>query len=106
MWTRDEHELFDALDAAQDAHLLSETEDGYVFRHPLLQEVVYERIPTHRRPGLHERAGLTLEALYEGTVGDHAAELARHFVAAGSRYRDQAVRYLTLAGDSAADVYA
>lgn len=96
----DERSLFRALDAASDAHLVSEVEGGYVFAHPLLREVVYLRIPAARRALLHERAGLLLETFYGEAAPVHAVELAYHFQNAGRVHRDRAVRYLTLAGDA------
>lgn len=106
LWERSERSLFTALDAAYAARLLDETEDGYVFHHPLQWEVVYQQVPAPRRMLLHERAALTLEQMYGNRVGEHAEQLAWHCVAAGRRQVDRAVRYLILAGDQAERAYA
>jgi tetratricopeptide (TPR) repeat protein len=106
VWDGSERSLFEALDGAVEVHLLGETEDGYAFQHPLLSEVVYQRVPPARRAPLHERAALALEQLYGSRAKEHAVELAGHCVAAGRSQADRAVRYLLLAGDHAQRVYA
>ena len=106
LWEGPERSLFAALDAAVGVHVVGETEEGYAFQHPLLWEVVYQRVPASRRTVLHERAGLVLERLYGSRAEEHAAELAYHFEAVGQRHPERAVRYLTLAGDAAMEAYA
>jgi len=125
MWEEGEGALFRALDQALESHLLEETEPGYAFHHPLLREVVYARLPGHRRSRLHEQAGLALEALYglsgaprvEATVDrivlvpgrpspEQVTELAYHFLAVRHAQHDRAAWYLTMAGDVAAQAYA
>ena len=104
MWQGTEDDLFAALDGAVSSQVLSESESGYVFRHPLLWEVVYQRIPTHRRPSLHRRAALVLEAVYGDQAEIHAAELAWHARVAGDKQRT--LRYSLRAGDRAAAAFA
>jgi tetratricopeptide (TPR) repeat protein len=104
LWDGDERSLFSALDAGQSLHLLGETERGYAFRHPLLREVVYARVPPHRRTRLHGRAGLVLETLYGDRQHEHAAELAWHSL--HGKNPERAMRYSILAGDRAASLYA
>jgi tetratricopeptide (TPR) repeat protein len=124
MWQEGEGTLFQALGQALESHLLDETDAGYAFHHPLLREVVYARLPAHRRSRLHERAGLALEALCGFTAtaaevatnhmlsatasprSEQVTELARHFLAAGHTQHDRAASYLTMAGDVAAQAYA
>ena len=106
LWHGDERTLFEALDRTIDDHIVSETEDGYAFRHPLLWEVVYHRVPGPRRAILHERAALKLEELYGDQTEEHAAELAHHFVSAGRVHIDRALHYLRVAGDQAETGYA
>jgi DNA-binding SARP family transcriptional activator len=106
MWEGDEKPLFATLDEAVRAQLLRETEHGYAFRHPILWEVVYSAIGRPRRARLHGRAGLALKTLYHMEPEGHAAELAHHFVEAGSAQAERATRYLILAGESAARSFA
>jgi len=106
LWDGPASTVFPSLDTAQELRLLVETEAGYAFRHPLLWEALYGQISSRRRPGLHERAGLALEAVYGEEAPRYAAELARHFTLAGPGYAPRSCWYLTLAGDTAARVYA
>ena len=106
LWEGPAATIFPSLDAAQDLHLLVETEAGYAFLHPLLWEALYGQVSSHRRPGLHERAGFALEAVYGEEAPQHAAELARHFTLAGAGCAPRSCRYLTLAGENAARLYA
>jgi DNA-binding SARP family transcriptional activator len=101
LWDGDEEELLDALDACTAGQLIEDTETGYAFRHPLLHAGVYDQIPTHRRRALHARAASIVETLWGAGVEEHGAELARHWLAAGSAYQRQAVRYLVAAGATA-----
>jgi DNA-binding SARP family transcriptional activator/class 3 adenylate cyclase len=95
----DEQALFDALDEIQEVGIVRESGEGYVFAHPLLWEVVYARIPEHRRRRAHERAGKALDGIYGGQAEAHAGELAWHFVESGNRER--ALTYSLLAGERA-----
>jgi tetratricopeptide (TPR) repeat protein len=79
MW-RDGSALFPALDRLTTLHLLTETEDGYAFPHPVLHEVVYDTLPIHLRRCLHRQAGCVLEQMYGEDAGEHAAELAHHYL--------------------------
>jgi tetratricopeptide (TPR) repeat protein len=102
-----EGELFDALDEVVAAGLVAGRGDGiharYVFTHALIQQTLYTAIPVHRRRGLHRRVGLVLEARRAGRAAS-AAELARHFGAAGDP--DRALRYSVEAGDQASSRFA
>jgi tetratricopeptide (TPR) repeat protein/transcriptional regulator with XRE-family HTH domain len=100
----DERTLLAALEEAEAAHLLSETDDQYSFQHPMLHEVIYQRMPGLRRIGLHGRAGFALERLYGAGACDHAVELAHHFTLA--RQPERALHYSLLAGDQAESVFA
>jgi predicted ATPase len=71
----------------------------YGFLHALYQQVLYERIPTGRRIGLHQRIGERIEQSYGKQTREVAAELALHF----ERGRDfnRAIHYLRQAGENA-----
>lgn len=106
VWPVEEISLDRTLDSAMAVHLLADTQHGYVFRHPLLREVIYNEIPRHRRARWHARTALALEALYGSTAPDHASELALHFAGAGEQFLDRTIHYLTLAGDTASQAFA
>jgi predicted ATPase/type II secretory pathway predicted ATPase ExeA len=67
----------------------------YAFRHALLREAVYSRVPPAVRAGLHRRIGLRLEAALEAGAGE-AAALAMHFEL--GRDADRAIRHRLQAG--------
>jgi DNA-binding winged helix-turn-helix (wHTH) protein/tetratricopeptide (TPR) repeat protein len=72
----------------------------YAFIHPLYINVLYDRVPLHRRLRMHRRIAERGIEIYGARVGEIAAELAVHFETA--RDHAAAVRYLRLAGENAA----
>ena len=104
-----EEELLAALDEAGEARLVSDV-PGAVgrirFSHILIRDAVYDALPMSRRLRLHREIGEALERLYAGNVDPHVAELAYHFVAAGSLARDKAVAHSERAGQIADARYA
>ena len=82
----------------------------YRFRHILFQKYLCTRLDPVERAYLHQAVGTVLEALYgEGTeetaaIEAGAAQLARHFEAAG--VVEKAVEYLRQAGERAQRLYA
>jgi DNA-binding SARP family transcriptional activator/tetratricopeptide (TPR) repeat protein len=106
---RDEEEMLSALDEAGAARLVSDVPGaaGRIrFSHILIRDAVYDALPVSRRLRLHREIGETLERLYAGNVDPYVAELAYHFIAAGSPARDKAVAYSERAGQIAAARYA
>lgn len=78
-----------ALRAAADARILVTADDGrrVQFRHALLREAVYDEVLASERAELHRRiaAGLTERPdLGDPSPATASAELARHWLAAGS----------------------
>ncbi len=71
----------------------------YAFTHALYQGVLYERLPTNRRAGLHLAIGERLERAFASTPFEAATELARHFEQGRDAMR--AVPYLRLAAYNA-----
>jgi tetratricopeptide (TPR) repeat protein len=51
----------------------------YVFKHPLIQEVVYDTLAEERRRRWHTTAGRALETLYAGRTDEVVEILAFHF---------------------------
>jgi hypothetical protein len=77
----------------------------YLFRHALVQEAAYHSLVKMDRRRLHRVVGEALERLYaEPAAPELAPVLAQHFAEAGDDAR--ALRYYTLAGRTAAEMYA
>jgi class 3 adenylate cyclase/tetratricopeptide (TPR) repeat protein len=74
-----EETLLDPLDEALAARLLQETQEGYAFAHPLIQQTLYQDLSAPRRRHSHRRVGEALERFYGPSEGPHLAELAHHF---------------------------
>jgi class 3 adenylate cyclase/tetratricopeptide (TPR) repeat protein len=94
-------ELLELLGSLEDAELLdrSPRTGEYRFKHPLIQEVVYDSLVAERRETLHRAIGRAIEARMSETAPGYHAMLAYHF----SRGRDleRAEAYLFRAGDEA-----
>ncbi len=65
--------------------LLEPTAHGYAFRHPLTREVAYQSQLESRRTELHTETARALQELHADRLGEHAALIAHHWQAAGSR---------------------
>lgn len=94
--------LEEALREAVDHFLLVPTSDGYRFRHQLAQEAVLRAVLPGERARLHGRAARTLQDRGCPSADDtpaNAAELARHWEAAGEPA--QALAAARLAADLA-----
>ncbi len=76
----------------------------YLFRHALVQDAAYRSLLRGDRKRLHRQVGETIERLYPHRLADWAAGLGQHFILAGDDHR--ALKYFTLAGDTAAAGYA
>ena len=83
---------------------LSGVEAEYAFRHALTRDAAYETILLRQRRRYHRRVGEALETLYADRLDDEAPRLAYHFTE--GRDWARAVRYYTLAGETAARLYA
>ncbi|MBI1801156.1 MAG: AAA family ATPase, partial [Chloroflexi bacterium] len=89
------------VDLIREAARVPELE--YSFRHALTQEAAYKSILLRRRREFHRRVAETLEALFADRLAEQTALLAHHFYEAGD---SRAMKYLTMAGDSATRLYA
>jgi serine phosphatase RsbU (regulator of sigma subunit)/class 3 adenylate cyclase len=76
----------------------------YLFRHTLVQEAAYSSLLVADRKRLHQSVGQAVEKLYPDQLGEFSAMLAYHFDQAG--LDERAIRYFTLAGQTALDSYA
>jgi ABC-type transport system substrate-binding protein/class 3 adenylate cyclase len=79
-------------------------EPEYRFKHALIQETAYRTLVREDRNRLHRRAAEWLERHGAGRDHEGADLLAYHWL--GADDEDQAVRYLTIAGDRARLAYA
>ena len=76
----------------------------YLFRHTLVQDAAYASLVKADRQALHRMAGEALERLYPDRLEEYAPQLGLHFSEAGDEAH--ALKYLTLAGDSAYAAFA
>lgn len=76
----------------------------YLFRHALVQEVVYASLLKADRRRLHRAVGDAVEQIYVGRLEGLAAALGLHFERAGEEER--ALKYYTQAGRAALASYA
>jgi len=84
----------------------AQPEVEYLFRHALVQEAAYSSLVKQDRRQLHLAVGEALERLYPERLESRelVPVLAQHFYQAGDDAH--ALKYVTLAGDAAARVYA
>jgi DNA-binding CsgD family transcriptional regulator len=88
-----------AVRAAVERNVIVPRRDGYVFRHALLAEAVYDDLLPGERVRLHAAYA---DALASGSIDGTAAELARH--ARAAHQRETALRASVRAGDEAMTV--
>jgi predicted ATPase len=113
VWGRGEGATLEALDDLLRHRLIDEGSGAmgrdYAFTHHKIQEVVYARIPRHRRGHAHAQVGAAMERLRSTEVKALAGELAYHFEQGGELDRaltEKAISYLLQAGDRARGLYA
>lgn len=75
----------------------------HMFKHVLIQSVVYDTLLLQQRRSLHARAGDAIETFHWDRLGQHCEALAWHY--ARSTETDKAATYCEMAGDKAAGVY-
>lgn len=78
--------LLDTIEEALHADLLREEGDELRFRHDLIREAVYDRLPPERRVSLHRTAARVVEA-----QGRSAAEVSEHVLRSGDPADDTAL---------------
>jgi DNA-binding SARP family transcriptional activator len=104
----DDEALLAAIEQATAARLISEvpgTSERLRFAHILVRDALYEDLPAPRRLRLHRQVGDALEEVHALNLDPRTAELAFHFVAAGSLATEKAIDYSERAGDLAAAQY-
>ncbi len=102
--------LLRALGDAVSRGIVGESPDKpgqYDFTHALIREALYDDLPLAHRVDIHTRVGEALERCYGASAGQHAAELAHHFlVAAVADTGTRAISYAMRAGDHASRLLA
>ena len=73
-----------------------EPDPVYMFKHALIQEVVYKSLLRKERKAIHERIGLAMEVLFQHRLSEFYETLAWHFAQAKSRLK--ATGYLMESG--------
>ena len=76
----------------------------YMFRHELTRDAAYHSILKRRCRQFHRRVGEAIEELFTDRVDEQASRLAHHFDE--SQDFEKALKYYTLAADTAARLYA
>jgi class 3 adenylate cyclase/tetratricopeptide (TPR) repeat protein len=101
--------LVEAFEEAEGARLIAPVKgDGNLtFSHELIRQTLLADLSTLKRERLHLQAANAIERRYADDLEEHAADLTHHLSRAG-RLADQSrlVRYLTIAGERAADAAA
>jgi tetratricopeptide (TPR) repeat protein len=101
--------LVDAFEEAEAARLIAPIRgDGNLaFSHELIRQTLLADLSTLKRERLHLRAADAIERRYTADLEEHAADLTHHLSRAGRLAdRPRLVRYLTIAGERAADAAA
>ena len=94
-----EQAALEALEGACAARLVTELPGGgFAFIHDLVREAIYAQLGANRRALLHQAIADSLETLAPGS----AAELARHYRAAGPGATGKAVHNAVAAAEAAA----
>jgi tetratricopeptide (TPR) repeat protein len=79
----DEDALFDAIEEAEQAQIISTKTRGaeaeITFAHELIRQTLLSDLSTPRRRRLHLRIAEAMEQLYAGALEEHAADLVHHF---------------------------
>jgi predicted ATPase/class 3 adenylate cyclase len=78
-------------------------EPAFLFKHALVQDVVYETLLLSQRKELHEQVGAAIEALYADRLEEQYEALAGHY--SKSDNTEKAVEFLEKAGDKASKLY-
>lgn len=75
----------------------------YSFRHVLVQEAIYQSLPSKRRGALHQQVAEALETLHSGNLAPHIEQIAYHYDRSDAAHK--AIEYLVRAGEKAQQTY-
>jgi DNA-binding SARP family transcriptional activator/tetratricopeptide (TPR) repeat protein len=93
-----EDDLYDALEEAVAARLLTESGPRYGFSHALVRATLYDSMGSPRRKALHARVAEAIEGLHAEALDDHLPALVHHWAEADPK---RAVDYAARAGHRA-----
>ena len=100
----DEDALFDAIEAAEQAQLITSKAEGgkvrFIFSHELIRQTLVSSLSLPRRQRSHLRVAETLERLYAETLEQHSADLAYHYYQGGGDM-EKTIEYSVLAAERA-----
>jgi predicted ATPase/class 3 adenylate cyclase len=100
----DEDSLFDSIEAAEQAQLITSKTDGgkarFIFSHELIRQTLVSNLSLPRRQRSHLRVAETLERLHLGALEEHAADLSYHFYQGGGD-PEKTIEYSVLAAERA-----
>jgi len=80
------------------------SEQEYIFKHALIQEVAYNTLLKKDRQGLHQRIGLVMEEVFKDRLPEFYESLAHHFK--HSDHNQKALYYLIASGRKSLKKYA
>ncbi|MDM8530352.1 protein kinase [Anaerolineales bacterium HSG25] len=105
----DEDDLLDTIDRLLAARLIEELplmdgDDRYRFNQEALRQALLGNISQRRKRRLHQKAGQTMQTIYDTNQAHYWPSLAYHFAEGGDQLN--AIKYSTMAGDAATKVYA
>jgi tetratricopeptide (TPR) repeat protein len=103
-----DEELLDALDAAVQAHLITEQRGGrdvsYAFSHELIRQTLISGLSLPRRQRRHLKIASAMERVWGDRINTRASDLAYHLYQAGAAADpDKTLHFLTLAAEQAID---
>jgi hypothetical protein len=103
-----EDDLLDALDAAVQAHLITEHRGGrdvnYSFSHELIRQTLIAGLSLPRRQRRHLKIAAAMEHVWGDRINTRASDLAYHLYQAGAAADpDKTLHFLTLAAEQAID---
>jgi tetratricopeptide (TPR) repeat protein len=101
-----EDEVLDAVEEAEQAHLVASQRAGretrYLFAHELIRQTLAESLSMPRRQRLHSKIADAIERVYASTVDKHSSSMAHHLYQAGAASDpDKTTTYLLAAADEA-----
>ncbi|NQU07725.1 MAG: protein kinase, partial [Candidatus Abyssubacteria bacterium] len=83
----DEDALFNAIEVAEQAQLITSKIEGgkvrFIFSHELIRQTLVSSLSLPRRQRSHLRVAEVMERRYAGALEEHSADLAYHFYQAG-----------------------
>ncbi|MBN2009107.1 tetratricopeptide repeat protein [candidate division KSB1 bacterium] len=83
----------------QELQIILSTDKGYQFEHPMLQDLIFDQIPSLLRKEYHLMAGKELEKTFGHDSGVHLGDMAEHYLKGGDLRK--ALPLLYRAGDRA-----